>query len=162
MENLGCQDILRHDSPCRQGVCQSSTALWDCWTQPWCLWSSNQRCLRFRSHCWRFLLSGMDYWLSMPSVLLYMSFFIPCWALCSLSFQLCDPACCPLPFLILVVNARAPLSGPAAVVSPPHCALSEASARTRCLLMASSRYPATFSLSSYKAQGIFLRVDLKC
>lgn len=43
----------------------------------------------------------------------------------------------------------APLSGPAAVVTPPpHCVLPETSARTRCRLMASSRNPATFSLSS--------------
>lgn len=32
MENRSCQDNLRHDSPFRQGVSQSSTALWDCWT----------------------------------------------------------------------------------------------------------------------------------
>lgn len=83
--------------------------------------------------------------------------FIPSWVSSFLS-QLCDPFHCTLPFLIRVINAPAPLSGPAAVVTPPHCALPEASARTRCRLMASSRNPATFSLSSYTAHRTFLRI----
>ncbi|TNN60521.1 hypothetical protein EYF80_029244 [Liparis tanakae] len=67
---------------------------------------------------------------------------------CSLRSRPCDPVRCPLPSSTPVVNAGAPQSGPAAVVAPPHCVLPEASARTRCRQMASSRNPATFSLSS--------------
>ncbi len=59
-------------------VCQSSTALWDCWTQPWCLWPANQRFGGLLSQLWRFLLpSGMIYRLSRPSFLLYLSPFLP-------------------------------------------------------------------------------------
>lgn len=70
--------------------------------------------------------------------------------------QPCNPACCPLPLSIRVVTAQAPPSGPAAVMTPPHCAPPEASARTRCRLMASSRNPATFSLSSCTAHKTFI------
>lgn len=44
---------------------------------------------------------------------------------------------------------------------PPHCVLPQASVRTRCRLMASSRNPATFSLSSYTANRACLRLDKK-
>lgn len=47
MKNPGCQDILRHGSPFRQGGCQSSTALWDRWTHPRCLQLSEQTSTRY-------------------------------------------------------------------------------------------------------------------
>lgn len=147
-KKVSCQDILRHDSPFRQGICQSSTALWDCWTQPWCLWSSNQRSLRFLSQSWHFhLMSKMIYWLSRPSILLYLSPY-PQLGLFPLLPAVWS---CPLPSPFPRFEwstPQAPLSGPAAVVTPPHCVLPAASALTRCRLIASSRNPATFSPSS--------------
>lgn len=66
----------------------------------------------------------------------------------------CASACCPLPALIHAINNWAHLSRPPPRGQTPqpahHCVLPLANARTRCRLMASSRNPATFSLSSYR------------
>lgn len=148
MENLSCQDILRHDGPFRQGVCQSSTVLWDCRTQPWCLWSSNQRCCRYLSQCWRFLLvSGMIYWLSS---LCLSPFYPQLGQLPPLLLFLAVRSCLlPCTFLNPCGQHPGPLYlGQRAVVTPLHNVLPEVSVRTRCRLMASSKNPATFSLSS--------------
>lgn len=166
MENLNCQDILRHDSPFRQGVCQSSTALWDCWTQSWCLWPSNQRCLWLLSQFPRVSSFSLGWFTDCqgPASFCICPFFLS--PAGSAPIALSVPGCVIPPAALSLFDPcgqrRAPLSGPAAVVTPPHCVLPEASARTRCRLMASSRNPATFSLSSCTGHRTFLRLDMKC
>lgn len=71
-----------------------------------------------------------------------------------LSFPFClrwsDPSRCPL--LFFDQRGQRPMTlgaGLDIAMTTPQSAPPEASARTRCRLMASSRNPATFSLSSY-------------
>lgn len=82
-------------------------------------------------------------------------FFIPHWVSSLCFLRSTAVSSYPLPSLALSPSEwpmpRDPPSGPEPVGTPPHCVLPEASARTRCCLMAFSRNPATFSLSSYKA-----------
>lgn len=183
MENLSCQDILRHCSPFRQGVCQSSTALWECWNtammppvlQPEAPWAPLS-VLAFSPSVWDDLLTVKGQRPSVFVPVLSPAMWAPSTPLCS---QLCDPSPLPSPFLHPCGQRPGPhclgllLSWP-----PPHCVLPEASARTRCRLMASSRNPATFSLSSYTQQtkecigkkkirtrygiSVLLHVDLIC
>lgn len=117
------------------------------------LWPSNQRSPSFRSQLWRFLLlSQMIYCMSRPNVLLFLSPFYSQLGQRSAFFY--NPAVwsCPLPssFLDPPGQRPAPLCGPVPVVTTPHCVLPQAIDRTRCRLMASSRNPATFSLSSFR------------
>ena len=75
----------------------------------------------------------------------------------SLSSRLCNPSRCPLSLSRCALwSTPGPLwLGQPVLWPPPHCVLPDVSARTRCRLMASSRNPATFSLSSCTAQGRF-------
>lgn len=159
MENLslsGCC-ILRHCSPFRQGVSQSSAALWECWntavTLPVLLTRGvlglSLSVLVSSPYVWDDLLTVKG---QRPSV------FVPV-----LSPDTWAPL--PLPSVPSCLILLAALSLSPSVWSkpwarlglllswpPPHCVLPEASARTRCRLMASSKNPATFSLSSYTEQ----------
>lgn len=156
-EKLSCQDVLRRGSPLRQEVGQSSTALWiTAVLQP----------------------EVPSLSLSMPpfffSLGCFFSFFFfsdspgpASLSVCPhrppplapagpppLSFPFClrlsDPSRCPL--LFFDQRGQRPMTlgaGLDIAMTTPQSAPPEASARTRCRLMASSRNPATFSLSSY-------------
>lgn len=112
MENLSCQDILRHCSPFRQGICQSSTALWECWNtammppvvQPEAPWAPLS-VLAFSPSVWDDLLTVKGQRPSVFVPVLSPAMWAPSTPLCS---QLCDPSRCPLPFSIRVVNALGP------------------------------------------------------
>lgn len=142
MKNPSCQDIVRHGSPFRQGGCQSSTALWGRWAQPRCLRLSKQSSAQVLLS-WGvplFLLGSPPY------------FEIP--QLDQLSSLSLFPWFCLL--LSSCIDPRHQQWGPSlqATQSGPdprpthHCVLPLANARTLCRLIASSRNPATFSLSS--------------
>lgn len=151
MEKLSRQDFLRHDSPFKQGVCQSSTALWGRWSQPCSLRSSNQRRLRFLSQHQH--SSSFSLGLFRLSIHLYLSPFLSPAGSAPSAPSVPDcvilPAALLLSFSIYVVDAPGPSVRASRCHDPlPHCVLPEASARTRCRLIASSRNPATFSMSS--------------
>lgn len=150
MKNPSCQDIVRHGGPFRQGGRQPSTVLWDRWAQPRCLRLSEQTRAQFLLS-WGvplFLLGSFS--ASSP--------YFEISQLAQLSSLSLFPWFCPLlsPVLTHAINNGAHLSRrPSLGQTPPpphthHCVLPLANARTLCRLIASSRNPATFSLSSCK------------
>lgn len=154
-EKLSCQDVLRRGSPLRQEVGQSSTALWiTAVLQPEVPSLSLSVPPFFSLGCF---FSFFFFGLSWTSITLCVPPSSPPLAPAGpppLSFPFClrlsDPSRCPL--LFFDQRGQRPLTlgaGLDIAMTTPQSAPPEASARTRCRLMASSRNPATFSLSSY-------------
>lgn len=106
--------------------------------------------------------SSVSHWPTWHSCLLYLppsssSFLFTSRVRCLHSIFL--PPCCPSVSLRSGVHQQPP-SGQVTVANPPHYVPPEASDRTRCLLIASSRNPATFSLSSCKEKRKRLHLEL--
>lgn len=157
MENVTCRDILRHGSPFRQGVCQSftafvgllNTAMKPPDVQP-------EVSSLHLSHCRPFLhLSAVIHCQDADSLFVLSA----SWVSSCLSTSIPVPAVWSRPLPSPFLHSRGWCPGPSAWASRhrrhrcrdprPHCVFPEACARTRCRLIASSRNPATFSLSSY-------------
>lgn len=130
------------------GVCQCSTAVWDRWARCDCsILHPKQNSLLFQ--LWRLLApSRVSHSSTRPTLLLDLrtTSFIPS---PEVSAVFTPPSCPPIihPSCFLYAHQQA-VFGLVSVASLPHCVPPDASDRTRCLLMASSRNPATFSLSS--------------
>lgn len=156
MENLSCQDILRHGSPFRQGgfvnlplLCGVSGPCRDASGSP------NRGAFHLSLSSCIFLPFFIDPGGS-TSVCICIPLLFPAGSASSVPSV---PGCVIPPTslspsltlsLLWCVQGPGPLSLGLQLWGPPflHCVLPEASARTRCRLMASSRKPATFSLSS--------------